>query len=140
VTELQIVRLVGEVLGLLLAFAGFAKLFSDFGALKLKTDTMWDVLLKGALVAAKRTGVLIENSPERVNPEVVKLFGKLGDRMRVFYYRNRLEQRGDNEVVLILARTFGDEIMGYVGGPVLPNFGAALIAALRLCKEEGSNG
>jgi hypothetical protein len=106
-----------------------------FGQLQLKVDTMWDVLMKGAIVAARRTGVLQENSPVRLNPEVAKHFGELGYRIKAFYAQMALAHLTDSEVVLILARTFGDEIMERVGTDLLPNFGAALIAALQLCKE-----
>jgi len=128
------------MLALLLGIIAILKLFLDLGALKLKTDTMWDVLMKGALVAAKRTGALVENSPLRLNPEVPKLFGELGDRMKAYYAKNGLRYLSDSEAVLLLARKFGDEIMARTGSEILPNFGAALIAALELCKEGLSDG
>jgi hypothetical protein len=129
-----------RLLGIIVALVGLGKLFVDFGALKLKTDTMWDVLMKGAIVAARRTGVLQENSPLRLNPEVPKLFGELGDRIKTYYAKNGLRHLSDSEVVLILARQFGEDIMALVGGDLLPNFGAALIAALQLCKEDFAHG
>lgn len=107
-----------------------------FAKLELKTDTMWDVFVKGARLEAQRAGVVQQQSALRLNPDLTPHFGPLRDKLLELYREAIQERLSDNEIVLIFAAKFSDELIERLVVPnLVPNLGAALWGALQFCRE-----
>lgn len=107
-----------------------------YARLELKTDTMWNFIMAGAQVEARLKGVIHTNSPMRLNREVAQRFGELGRQMRKWYVENNLRRRSDSELSLLLVTKFGDSLVEQICLPLNLNMGAALMAAVQICREE----
>jgi len=103
---------------------------------ELKTDTMWDFLLKGALVEAQQKGIVKAHSPIRPSRDVIQQFGELGRQIRKWYVENNLKKKTNSELSLLLVTKYGTELVEQVCLPYDLNLGAALIAAVQFCREE----
>lgn len=111
-----------------------------YARLELKTNTMWDFIMAGAKVEARLKGVIQANSPMRLSREVAHQFGELGRQIRKWYIENNLKRRSDSELSLLLVTKFGDALVEQVCLPLTINMGAALMAAVQLCREEDERG
>src|SRR2546421_668889 len=96
----------------LLALIYFAGV--KLGRLELKTDTMWDVVVKGAMVDARRSGVLQVNPHLRVSVKVATALQPLKPKLLPLYRRALSNGRGDSEIVLLFATHFMDELIEQV--------------------------
>lgn len=102
--------------------------------MELMTQTMWDVLIKGAIVEARQRGAILTQSAAKLDDKIVIQFGEFGAQLRGFYATNNLQSLSDNEVMLILAREFGNELVERVCLPLGLNLATALVLAVHICK------
>ncbi len=112
------------------------------GRLELKTETMWELLVKGAMLEAHRAGVVTRGNPSplHVRPEIARYFESFRMKLVELYRDAKAKQLSDSEIVFIFATKFADELANRVCIPTGINLGMALVVALQLCKEEETDG
>ena len=127
------------VLNLLALLIGWMRLAQTaaarFARLELKTETMWNIVILDALAEATKQGMIRRKSPFSLNGQVARAFGELEPRMRSFYHEHRLEKVSDNEVILLLAREYADELLEEVCIPLGINLRMGLLAAVHMVRE-----
>ncbi|SRR5216684_2317839 len=109
-----------------------------YARLELKTDTMWDLLIKEAVIDSRRQGSIVKRSAERLNDNVAASFGELGIKLREFYKQNHLQEVKENELILILAQNFADELIEKIAMPLNMNLRQALLAAAFFLKDKNA--
>jgi hypothetical protein len=140
---LNVLTIIGFVVGWIMMASAARRRSNEnaarYAKLELKTDTMWDLLIKEAVVEARRQGVLVKQSSEKLNVDIAAQFGDLGISLREFYNKHRLFEVTENELILILAQQFANELIEKVAVPLNLNLRQVLVAAAHLVKEKADN-
>lgn len=133
----SITALIGLVMGLANLFGLIYVVASKLSRLELKTDTMWRYLFEAAFLDARQKGVLAAHSAFRLEPHVAQQFrvNAFGTRVITYYQQRQLALRSDSEVTWELFKQFKAELVEQICLPLGLNMGAALVAAVQLCRD-----
>jgi len=117
------------------AAAEFAALKIIVAELKVKTDTMWDMLLKRAVVEAVTRGLAEVHSPIRLINDSGDMLVHMADEIRAFYAAE-CQGMSESRAALALERQFGTRLAKEVCIPNNISFGICLIIALAIARGE----
>lgn len=135
--------IVALVLGVLNVLGLVYTMAVRLARLEFKTDTMWEFTMRRAMAEALDKGVVTKRSRVRLNPEheVVRRFREDHEFLRTVrhYYEEKLRFARDREVFWRLEGRFGSELLEKICIPAHLSYGACLIAAMQLCREEESS-
>jgi hypothetical protein len=73
-----------------------------------------------------------------LDAKIRKQFGSLADDIKGYFASLKFEDLSDSELVWLLYQRFGRELVDTVCIPLELNLGQALVAALQICREEGT--
>lgn len=119
------------------AAADFADLKIIVAELKVKVDTMWDMLLKRAVVEAVSRGLAEVHSPMRLINNSGEMLAHMADEIRVFY-REKCQDMGESKAALAIEKEFGTRLAKEVCIPNNISFGICIIIALAVAKGDES--
>lgn len=117
--------------------AWIVKASMRFGALELKVDTMWGFQMRRSMSEVVTSGSGTFKSPIVITPEARAHLDPLKDEL-IGWYKNYEGRDSDASVLLGLEQYFGDRLFDLVCVPCGLSYGACLIIALAVAKQDGN--
>lgn len=104
------------------------------GALELKVDTMWGFQMRRSMSEVVTSGMGSMNSPLIISDEVRARLDPIKGRL-IEWYKAYPGRSSDASVLLGIEQEFGDDLLKEVCIPCGLSYGACLIIALMVAKE-----
>lgn len=128
--EIEVGSIVGVVGLAMIVFRSGYKI----AQIELKTNTIWDFLMRRSISEAVSQGIAKMNSPLIISEEAKSWMHGLANDLRSFYARQG-RHLTDKELALEIERRFGQEILERVCIPHGLFAGACLLIAMEIAKE-----
>jgi hypothetical protein len=130
---LSVFTVIGCVLSIVVMYS---HTMSRIAKLEVKIDTIWDFIMRRALVEGLDKGVLARNSPTKITSEARQWFSNnLINELKTFYqaYGKYLDRR---DLFVEIEQRFGDPIMNEICVPHNLVRGSCILAAVHIAEEE----
>jgi hypothetical protein len=116
-------------------FIFIVKVSMRIGALELKVDTMWGFQMRRSMSEIVTTGVGKLNSPLVLSDEILSRLDPIKNNL-IKWFKNQPATAGDATLLLGIEQHFGDDLFNMVCIPCGLSYGACLIIALVVAKEQ----